>query len=495
MKKRILGLIIAGCLCFSLFGCALSTDSAGTGTSSTNTSDSSATGNTSGSSGTATTGTASSETTLIDVATTSSYDESDATIITASGTSFTVNGSGAEASGNTVTITKKGTYIVSGTMEDGQIIVETENGKDVQIVLNQASLTCKSGAPICVLNAGTITITAAEGTTNEIIETSSYQYTDTTTEEQNAALFSTDDLIINGTGTIEITGDYSNGIKAKDTLIIEDVTLIITAVDDGINANEDILISSGNITISAGDDGIHSDLLLTINDGTIDITKCYEGLEGCQITINGGNITLVSSDDGINAANKEGSNYLLTITGGFVSMTVGGDGVDSNGSIVMSGGYVEVFGPTSDGNGSIDYENTFVMTGGVIVAAGSSGMAMTTSNTSTQNGLMVYFTQAQSAGTTYKVTDSEGNTIVEVSPTKNYNCIYVSSPDLTQGETYYVSTNGTQLCEVTLSSVNTNISSDGSAVSGGMNGGMGGGMGGGMNGDMGGNPGGHGNRK
>ena len=491
--KKIIGMMIVGCLCISMLGCALSKDDnisyddAQEYTSESSESD------------TVTTDTQSSNTSLIEVTTSSSYDENDATVITASGTTFTVNGSGAEADTNTVTITQKGTYIVSGTMENGQIIVETENGKDVQIVLKEASLTCNYGAPIYVKNAGSITITAADQSTNEIHETSEYQYTDTTTEEQNAALFSTDDLILNGTGTIEIAGNYAHGIKAKDTLIIEDITLIITAVEDGINANEDILISSGNISISAGDDAVHTDLLLTINDGTINITKCYEGLEGCQITIHGGDITLVSSDDGINAANKEGSDYLLTIIGGTVSMTVGGDGVDSNGSIIMSGGYVEVFGPTNDGNGSIDYENSFVMTGGMIVAAGSSQMAMTTNSTSSQNGLMVYFTQAQSEGTTYQVTDSEGNVMVEVSPTKNYSCIYVCSPDLVQGETYSISTNGTKLCEVTLSGINTSIASDGTAVSGGMNGGMGGnmngGMGGNMNGGMGTPPGGHGNRK
>ena len=193
----------------------------------------------------------------------SDYDTAGATLITAAGSgedcAFGVDGTGARADGNIVTITEEGTYIVSGTMENGQIIVETDKGTAVQLVLNGADLHFEDGAAIYVANAGTITLTIAEGSVNTVSDSASYVYTDTTTDEQDAAIYSTDDLIVNGTGTLKVTGNYAHGIKAKDTMVIAEAALDITAKEDAVNANDTLEILSGTLTIAAGDDGIHTD--------------------------------------------------------------------------------------------------------------------------------------------------------------------------------------------------------------------------------------------
>lgn len=410
----------------------------------------------------------------------SSFDESTATKILASNSGFSVEGSGASAEGNTVTITAAGTYLVSGTMADGQIIVDSDGSDAVQIVLNGVDITSTTSAPIYIVNADATTVTVAAGTENYLTDSSSYVYESTEVDEPDATLYSADDLVINGTGTLTVNGNYSHAIKSKDTLVVAETTLILSSVDDALSANEDFTVVSGDITISAGDDGLHSDLILTIEGGTINITNCEEGLEGSSVVINGGDISLISNDDGINAANEEVATHEIVINGGNIYMDSTGDGIDSNGSITMTGGTVMVNGPTNDGNGALDYDSTFDVNGGTLWVAGSSGMAQSTSVTSTQNSLMVIFDSQQAAGTTFTLTDESGAIILEATPTKQYSSILVSSPDLATDGVYNVSADGTQLCSVTISTAVTSISSDGSEASVGM---MGGGMGGQMRDD------------
>jgi hypothetical protein len=154
---------------------------------------------------------------------------------------------------------------------------------------------------------------------------------------------------------------------------------------------------------------MHADMTLTVNDGTLNISQSYEGLESAAIVINGGDIQITASDDGVNVAGGNDSSstegrlgqdafsdsgqYLLTINGGNLVVDAGGDGLDSNGSIVMSGGQVIVNGPTNDGNGPLDYNGTFTISGGFIVAVGSSGMAQTTSDSSSQYSLLYNYNE------------------------------------------------------------------------------------------------------
>lgn len=180
--------------------------------------------------------------------------------------------------------------------------------------------------------------------------------------------------------------DYSSkGIKADNTITIDSGNIQISSHDDGIHANADvtlengktglgnILILGGNVEIISDDDGIHADYKLDITGGYIVIKESYEALEGNIITFDGGVVEANASDDGINATNKIEDAYIY-FKSGTVYVNASGDGLDSNGYIVMTGGNVIAIGPTDSGNGVLDFDRTFTITGGNLLLAGCSGM-------------------------------------------------------------------------------------------------------------------------
>ncbi len=642
-KKKIISLILTICLgAFVLASCA----SGGSAESSNTT----AAAKNSGTSSTATgTNQAGSNATTISTKSTiavsydaddqdASWDKSTASSITCSKDSIAVNGSGATVDGSKATITAAGTYCISGTLDDGQIIVDTKDEEPVRLVLNGVDLNCSTSAPIFVLNAKKTIIILADGTENQIADGSSYVLTDPEAGEPNAAIFSKSDLTINGSGTLSVTANYKHGIVSKDELkimsgtitinsvsdgikgrdfvairdgtitidaqadgiqsnndedagkgyvVIEGGTIGITAENDGIqaetsvlvkngsltiatgggsangstksgndqmmwgrdnnagsasettasakgikavaditiqggvlqidsaddalNSNGSLAIDAGNITLTSGDDGIHADSSIVINGGDLKITKAYEGIESAVITVNGGNISITSSDDGFNVAGGNdgsatngrpgqnnfaaNSDYYLNINGGYIVMDASGDGLDSNGSITMTAGTVLVNGPTNDGNGAIDYNGTFKLTGGFLVAVGSSGMAEAPDTSSTQNTILVNLTSTQSADTLIHVESASGDFVLTFKPNKNYQSLVFSSPDLVAGTTYVVSvggsstgsetdglyqdgtwSGGSEAASLTLSEI---LTTSGSGSKGGMGGG-GGMKGGGM---------------
>lgn len=410
-----------------------------------------------------------------DLASDSSYDESTAVNIEVSERGFSIDGEGASAVGNVLTITTGGTYVVSGATEDGNIIIDSE--EEVQLVLNNVSITSTENSAIYVKNAELTTITVAAGTQNTISDAENYVFEYATEEEPDGAIFSKDDLVINGTGTLTINGNYSHAVKAKDQLLITELTLVVTSLEDAINASEELVIASGNYTITAGDDAIHSDLALSIDGGVVNIISSEEGIEASAIAITGGDITVNSNDDALNAASDEATVNSISISGGTLRVNASGDGLDANGFIVMTSGEVIVNGPTNDGNGFMDYDSSFTLTGGTLLAAGTSGMAQSISDTSEQAALLVVFDQIQSVGTIVMLTNSEGDVIAEVTPEKEFSALLISTPEVKQGETYTVLASGVELCTVTLDTVATAIKSDGTATTVGM---MGGRMGGGM---------------
>lgn len=218
---------------------------------------------------------------------------------------------------------------------------------------------------------------------------------------------------------------------------------------------------------------------------------------------------VTSSDDGFNAAGGEvtqtntssgnqrmgmmsDSTGTLTINDGYIYVNADGDGLDSNGALTINDGTVIVEGPTSDGNTAVDYDGTFNINGGVLIASGSAGMVESVGNSSEQNSVTAYFGNTLSAGTTFAVMDADGNLVVAFTPTKASACFIYSSPLLKTGETYSILTGGscsgeaedglytdgsysggTQVREFTVSSVVTTAGSGG-----GMAGGMGGKQGG-----------------
>jgi len=195
---------------------------------------------------------------------------------------ITVDGSGAAADGSILTITQPGTYILSGTLSEGQVRVETVDEADVQIVLDGATITNSTGAAIYVKSANSATITLAEGTTNTLSDGEIYTFEDSE-DEPDATLFSKSDLILNGTGTLVIDANYAHAIKGKDDVTIAEGTYDITSVGDAIKGRDSLFISSGTFTIVAGADGLQSTNeeeegkgILTIESGTFTII-CSRG--------------------------------------------------------------------------------------------------------------------------------------------------------------------------------------------------------------------------
>lgn len=255
------------------------------------------------------------------------------------------------------------------------------------------------------------------------------------------------------TTTEESESDSFKGLKASTDLIIGGGTFVIDSEDDAIHSNDSLSISDGEFTIATGDDALHADSSLVTAGGKIEITKSYEGIESKSITINDGEIHVTASDDGINAGGgNDGSGMdmqstsdesKLQINGGYVYMNAAGDGLDSNGTIEMTGGTVLVNGPTNDGNGALDYDSSFNMSGGYLIAAGSSGMVQATSEESTQAGILMTFSETQSAGTIVHLEDSEEKTIATYAPLKDYQSVFISSPELKVDTAYTLYAGGT----------------------------------------------------
>lgn len=495
-------------------------------------------------------------------------DTSEATIITLSDKSATVSGSGAEAKDGVVTITKGGSYVVSGKISDGRVIVNAPK-EEVTVVLQDASVTCSYGSPIYVYKSSLTTVYLADGTTNTLTDGKNYTFNDgfssSDDEEPNACLYSKSDLVIAGGGELVVNANYNNGITSKDTLKIESSSIIVTAknhgingkdccsvkdanikvtssgdalrstndsdtslgyivivdsvldltsgedgiqaetalqisggsctiksgggsdkevdsetsakgikagtsiklssgtykldcCDDAIHSNGNVEILDGNYSISTGDDGIHADKNVKIDSGTINVNKSYEGIEGAVINISGGKIKVVASDDGLNAAGgadqsgfggmrqqdpdtfDKSSDYSINISGGTINIDASGDGIDSNGDLTVSGGEVYVSGPTDNGNSALDYDGNASITGGVVIAAGSSGMAQNFGSNSTQGSILLNC--SSNSNESISVTDSSGKVLAEYTPSKNYTCVVVSCPDLTKGNTYTVKAGG-----------------------------------------------------
>lgn len=250
----------------------------------------------------------------------------------------------------------------------------------------------------------------------------------------------------------------AKALKASAEIIINGGTFEIDSSDDSVHSNGSVAVYGGNISITSGDDGIHGDSEIMIAGGEINMSKSYEGIESAMITLAEGNIHVTSSDDGINVAGgndgsavngRPGQNNFstssdnkLVISGGYVVVNSSGDGLDANGSIYMSSGTVLVNGPVSNGNGSVDYDGVFELTGGVLAAAGSSGMAQAASEQSTQYSILMTYPETQKAGTMVYVADGSGDVIAAFIPEKDYQAVLISSPELKKDSTYSLYSGG-----------------------------------------------------
>ena len=323
------------------------------------------------------------------------YDTAEAVFISLNGTSASASSDSVQISGSTVTITAAGTYILSGTLENGSVIVNATKDDKIQLVLDGVTIHSEAFAAIYVVQADKVFITLAEGSVNTLTNGGSFVQIDDS--DVDAVIFAKDDVTLNGSGMLVISSPAGHGIvgkdevtitggtyeissakcaiRGKDSIAISDGTFTLKAGTDGLHAenNDDdtlgnIYIAGGSFTITASDDGVHANTLLQIDGGTMTI-KAAEGLEATYIQINGGDISISASDDGVNAA-KKSSAYTPTfeMNDGTLTVVMGQgdtDGIDSNGNIIVNGGTINVTGQSS-----FDYDGTAQYNGGTIIVNG-----------------------------------------------------------------------------------------------------------------------------
>lgn len=315
-----------------------------------------------------------------------SADSAEMTTIQLDGDSITVDGSGATVDGSTVTITSAGTYSVSGTLADGQVIVNTEDEQKVTLVLNSASITSLTSAPIYVVNAEKTVITLAAGTENYVTHGETYLLQEAESDEPSAAIFSHDDLTLNGDGSLTVTANTNNGIASKDDLKITGGNITVTAVNDGLKGKDSIAVKDGVITISAGGDGLqaHNDSdvekgYIAIEGGTLNITAGLDGIQAeTRLLVSGGDITLTtgggsgnssilagwglwgSNDDDAASAKGLKAGVDVTITGGVIAIDSSDDAVHSNNSLTLDGGTILL----ASGDDGIHADSTLEVSGG-----------------------------------------------------------------------------------------------------------------------------------
>lgn len=480
------------------------------------------------------------------------YDEENSTVIKLSDDSTTCDSDAVQISGNTVTIIDEGTYILSGTLTDGMVIVDAEGTDKVQLVLDGVDITSAESAAIYVREADKVFITTASDSQNTL--TNGGTYTAIDDNNIDAAIFSKSDLTLNGAGSLTITAKAGHGVVSKDDLVLTSRTYQIDAASHGLSGKDSVRIASGSYTIVSGKDGIHAENaddtslgFVYLADGTFDITSDGDGISAgnwlqadggvytvkagggsenvqksdgewqfgpgqqtestdtteedtvsmkaikaagelilkggkysldsaddtihsnANITISDGEFTLASGDDGIHADSA------TTISGGTIDITESYEGIEGL-SIDITGGETYVSGPTNDGNSALDYNGTGTVTGGIFIAAGSSGMAENFGDSSTQ-GVMMVTVNSQAAGSAVSLSDSSGNELVSWTPEKEYTSVIISCPEITTGQEYTLTT-GSDTTQITMDSI---VYGSGS----GMGGNPGNGGGSGNGGDMG----------
>ncbi len=464
------------------------------------------------------------------------YDEENSTVIKLSDDSTTCDSDAVQISGNTVTIIGEGTYILSGTLTDGMVIVDAEDTDKVQLVLDGVDITSAESAAIYVREADKVFITTASDSQNTL--TNGGTYTAIDDNNIDAAIFSKSDLTLNGAGSLTITAKAGHGVVSKDDLVLTSGTYQIDAASHGLSGKDGIhaenaddtslgfvYLADGTFDITSDGDGISAGNWLQA-DGGVYTVKAGGGSENVQksdgewqfgpgqqtestdtteedtvsmkaikaagelilkggkysldsaddtihsnanVTISDGEFTLASGDDGIHADSA------TTISGGTIDITESYEGIEGL-SIDITGGETYVSGPTNDGNSALDYNGTGTVTGGIFIAAGSSGMAENFGDSSTQ-GVMMVTVNSQAAGSAVSLSDSSGNELVSWTPEKEYTSVIISCPEITTGQEYTLTT-GSDTTQITMDSI---VYGSGSGMGG--NPGNGGGPGNG--GDMG----------
>ncbi|MCR5206134.1 MAG: carbohydrate-binding domain-containing protein [Lachnospiraceae bacterium] len=258
----------------------------------------------------------------------------------------------------TVTIVKKGDYLISGSCSNGQIIVEAENEKDVRLILNGVNLTCTDSAPIYEKQCDKMVITLADGSENFLSDTSEYVYDNVEKKHPDAVIFAKDDLVINGNGSLTVNSTYSEGIHSTDSVKLISGNITVKSADNGVRGKEGVIIKEANLDITSKGDGIkttYSDNTslgyIIIEGGKIKVYSAKDGIQATgHIQITGGNID-ITTDNGVAHADSDEesksakgikSDNNIYIKGAGLKIESVEDGIKAGGNIIFDGDSVSI---------------------------------------------------------------------------------------------------------------------------------------------------------
>lgn len=276
------------------------------------------------------------------------------------------SGNGITVNNQKVTITKGGSYFISGKSENGQLIVDAKD-QEVQLLFDDLDLTCADSSPVYILNAEKVTVTLNEATVNTLTDSDTY----TSSDEPSATLFSKADLTINGTGKLIVNANYNDAIQSKDTLLIESGDFIIYSVDDGIIGKDSLTIQTGNFDMTTKGDAFkttnESDATLgnmTIQNGTYRLQTQGDGFQSVnQLRIEDGQFTMdtsLSRQDSSTKGIKAGT--LLEIANGDFNINSVDDCLHSNGDMEIKAGSFQL----SSEDDAVHSDSTLTIQGGAI---------------------------------------------------------------------------------------------------------------------------------
>lgn len=285
-------------------------------------------------------------------------------------------------------------------------------------------------------------------------------------------------------GTYDITtggtpleeSDSQKAFKAETLVTIDGGNFIINSIDDAVHSNTDVVINAGTFNINTEDDGIHADRNLYINGGDINIASCYEGFEGTIIEVNGGNSVISASNDAISAAagtpeaqehtgRGANPNVQAWFKGGEISAVAGGDVVDSNGNIYVTGGTLRLSAPSApDYEGSLLCNGDVTISGGTITAVGNMGV-----NVYWDKQPVLWFSHINSlpSGTKLEIRDSEGKVVLDYKTQSVAVQSTYTTPEFKVGETYSLYVDGNKKTEITLKDGMNAVGDNGGVFTGG----------------------------
>lgn len=274
------------------------------------------------------------------------------TRIVLNGNSASVTGGGVKVSGSVISIGAAGSYIVSGTLDDGQLVVDTgDEAVDVWLTLDNASISNRGGAALYVKQAKNLYLSTLSGTKNRLVSGTEADMAAYDGTQDGAALFSEDDLKLSGDGELEILGYLNNGLTCKDDLDIEGGSLRVQAAGNGLRGSESVEIKGGAVAVIAGNDGIKSSSAkkagkgyVAISGGAVTVSAQGDGIAAeTELTVSGGALSVEALGDGFARSSKAlKANTALTVSGGSLALSAIEDAVSCDGNITVSGGVIRV---------------------------------------------------------------------------------------------------------------------------------------------------------